>query len=545
MPTTNTNFTSLITAIDTKAQSLAASTTDPKDLVFLGKAVEALNVADTVSAVITEGDTQVAAVNTAGTTQVTAVTDEGTTQVAAVAAQGASYLEKSNNLSGLADPAIARLNIGFPSQFTNLSEGQGLIYDSVLSKWVNGDTILKAATRPPYNTGTYTLGTLWVNTTTGEIFVCTSVDTSVTPTTYIWEGTSGSVVGISRGERLFVNENYQGFADASYAQFTTSFVVPDSVTLISAVCVGGGGGGHPSWANAAGAGGALAWANDIPVTPGETLTLEIGNGGAVGNNGGNTNLKRGGTLIFGAEGGRYSGTSIGTIAEPLTGTVTPGNNSSGRGGLTSQNGYGGGGGAGGYSGNGGNGAYGTTYNTGNTFNQTGGGTGGAAGGGNGYGSSTYGFGGGGGVGLYGEGPSGPQLTNYQNNHSNDMVHSGRPGSGGEAGSRNHNSSGAPHGTTTANSDGYGYFGDWDNATKSFPNMSTDGTVQSTGTKTTVTQQGGHFGGGAGGGGTSNTNHSGGYTGGMGGARIIWGAGRSFPSTNVKLLSTLNLDGSEG
>ena len=80
MPTTNTNFTSLITAIDTKAQSLAASTTDPKDLVFLGKAVEALNVADTVSGVIDEGDTQVAR-----------VTAEGTTQVAAVAAQGANY----------------------------------------------------------------------------------------------------------------------------------------------------------------------------------------------------------------------------------------------------------------------------------------------------------------------------------------------------------------------------------------------------------------------------------------------------------------------
>lgn len=80
MPTTNTNFSTLISAIDTKAQSLAASTTDPKDLVFLGKAVEALNVADTVSAIISEGDTQVAA-----------VAAQGTTSIAAVAAQGANY----------------------------------------------------------------------------------------------------------------------------------------------------------------------------------------------------------------------------------------------------------------------------------------------------------------------------------------------------------------------------------------------------------------------------------------------------------------------
>ncbi|UAW59275.1 hypothetical protein CRP738_gp31 [Roseobacter phage CRP-738] len=80
MPTTNTNFSTLISAIDTKAQSLASSTTDPKDLVFLGKAIEAMTVPDTVSAIIDEGDTQVAAVQT-----------EGSTQVAAVQAAGANY----------------------------------------------------------------------------------------------------------------------------------------------------------------------------------------------------------------------------------------------------------------------------------------------------------------------------------------------------------------------------------------------------------------------------------------------------------------------
>ena len=80
MPTTNTNFTTLINAIDTKAQSLASSTTDPKDLVYLGKTLEALNVSTAVSDVINQGDTQVARVTT-----------EGNTQVAAVAAQGANY----------------------------------------------------------------------------------------------------------------------------------------------------------------------------------------------------------------------------------------------------------------------------------------------------------------------------------------------------------------------------------------------------------------------------------------------------------------------
>jgi hypothetical protein len=84
MAVQNSNFNTLITAIDTKAQSLAASTSDPKDLVYLGKTLEALNVTATVSEIIAAGDTKVTAVNTAGTTQVGLVTAEGTTQINAV-----------------------------------------------------------------------------------------------------------------------------------------------------------------------------------------------------------------------------------------------------------------------------------------------------------------------------------------------------------------------------------------------------------------------------------------------------------------------------
>lgn len=88
MPTVNNNFSTLITAIDTKAQSLAASTTDPKDLVFLGKTLEALNVTAVVSDVIGQGDTEVAR-----------VVAQGNTSVAAVAAAGSGY-------ASLADPTF-------------------------------------------------------------------------------------------------------------------------------------------------------------------------------------------------------------------------------------------------------------------------------------------------------------------------------------------------------------------------------------------------------------------------------------------------------
>ena len=72
MPTTNTSFSSLITAIDTRAQTLA-SNGEAKDLVYLGKAIEAMNIPDSVSAVIDEGTTQVSNVQTEGATQVAAV----------------------------------------------------------------------------------------------------------------------------------------------------------------------------------------------------------------------------------------------------------------------------------------------------------------------------------------------------------------------------------------------------------------------------------------------------------------------------------------
>ena len=96
MAVQNSNFNTLIAAIDTKAQSLAASTTDPKDLVFLGKTLEALNVTATVSEIIAAGDTKVAAVTAEGGTQVGLVTAEGNTQVAAVQAAGGSYATSTN-----------------------------------------------------------------------------------------------------------------------------------------------------------------------------------------------------------------------------------------------------------------------------------------------------------------------------------------------------------------------------------------------------------------------------------------------------------------
>lgn len=259
---------------------------------------------------------------------------------------------------------------------------------------------------------------------------------------------------------------------------TFTFTVPAGCTSISAVCIGGGGGGGGSDARSegmqGGAGGALCYGT-IPVTPGESLTVTVGNGGNGGgqgnngSNGGNTSITRGATALLTANGGNggqerstgSNGQSTYTIGATVTNSG--GGNGGGCNGSASTGGSGGGG-AGGYSGAGGTGGGGTT-----------GASAGSGGGGGGGGHTTSGLGaGGGGVGILGTtGQNGSAGT------SGSTPTGGGGGSGGTAGTR------APGGT-------YG---------------------------------------GGGGGYAANANGSGG-NGGGGAVRIIWGSGRSYPSTSV-------------
>jgi hypothetical protein len=93
------------------------------------------------------------------------------------------------------------------------------------------------------------------------------------------------------------------FGEQTYTDGTFSFVVPAGVTSISVVAVAGGGGGVTPgsytggtsmpviWATPpgsasgtvyAGGGGALAYTNNISVTPGQVLTVVAGGGGIPG-----------------------------------------------------------------------------------------------------------------------------------------------------------------------------------------------------------------------------------------------------------------------
>lgn len=286
---------------------------------------------------------------------------------------------------------------------------------------------------------------------------------------------------------------------ANEALFTTpgthNFVVPSGVTSVSAVCVGGGEGGG---SQVGGTGGNIRYKNNISVTPGETLTVVVGVGGAgdiattsaAGVNGGDSSIARSGTNLVLARGGQSTATEVfdggGTGAaggDSLTVSSPYG---------TVRNG-GGGGGAGGYSGNGGVGG-GTTPAAG---------AGGAAGGG---GRNTGAAGdnsptdyrgrvgaGGGGVGVWGQGSNGAAGVN-----SNPAI-GGGGGSGGIAGT----------------------------STSAFSGSS-------------LTNDGGIYGGGGGAGGRNRTSagtlvSAAGAPGASGAVRILWpGDKRRFPSTKTGL-----------
>ena len=184
---------------------------------------------------------------------------------------------------------------------------------------------------------------------------------------------------------------------------TYSWTCPAGVTSVCAVCVGSGGGQR------SGGGGGLGWKNNIPVTPGQSYTVEVG-AGTQGN--GSTSYFIDANTVSGGGGAGNA------VQGDGGGYVGDGGGNGGVGSIGAHGDHGGGGGAGGYSGTGGTG--GVSQAGGDTTGTDG--TGGAGGGGGGF-SNGYSQGtGGGGVGIYGEGASGTGGTGQN---------AGQGGSGGE------------------------------------------------------------------------------------------------------------------
>ena len=288
-----------------------------------------------------------------------------------------------------------------------------------------------------------------------------------------------------------------------------SWTCPADVTSVSVVCIGGGGAGGARGSqyvngtpSQGGYGGGLGYKNNIPVTPGQSYTVVVGAGGQPpSNNNSNDNGGPGGDSYFinattvkggGGPGGLSGNDSSVGSHQTAAGYVGDGGGNGGRGGRgkttdsSPQNPSGGGGGAGGYSGNGGDGG---DANVSGVFNPGAAGSGGGGGGGSSAdfnpGGYRTGSGGGGGVGLLGQGSSGG-ATSTPNGSG---TYGGKGGSGGADASDN----------------------PWVSGDLYLPGS--DGAL---------------YGGGGGGQAIS----PGARPGAGGAVRIMWGSGRSYPSTNT-------------
>jgi hypothetical protein len=332
-----------------------------------------------------------------------------------------------------------------------------------------------------------------------------------------WSTSSGSVGYLGPKCSSNTNTSSEGYG------VKTIWTVPNGVTQFCAVAVGAGSGGAYNWSSDGGGGGGLAWINDVLCTPGEEFEIFVGLGrrGNFASNGsywsGSSWIRRINARDYGAnewiiigKGGGYQsghGTPLSGRNNPDASNLTHvdyynANNSRDGGGAAASTNYGSRGvNAGGYASSyAGAGAAGYAGRGGNSNNSNG--SGGAGGAGDYY-SSTYGSSAGGGVGLDGRGAGGVDssgsayggtqgawTSNLEADGTNSYYYAGGGGSGGSRGCYGENNQTGNNGVQNR------YI------------------------------NGGMHGGGGGGSGTS----WGGGSGGMGGVRIIWGAGRSFPNT---------------
>ncbi len=253
--------------------------------------------------------------------------------------------------------------------------------------------------------------------TTSNIFPNVELGQAISATTINLRDLSDNYNPLIQGQQVFNSG-------------THSWVVPEGVTSVSVVAVGTAGYSDygyvaPNTAGSGGGGGALAYKNNIPVVPGTSYTVRIGN-----NSPGQSSYFGSGICEAG-NGGNATPTTGGSGGSVIHGD---GGGSGGNGGNWGNSNYyfAAGGGAGGYSGAGGAGAQGATPSIArNGGNGSGGGAGGGA-------TRTNGTaGGGGGVGLLGEGASGLGGTTGSN-----TAVDGKGGSGGQNAS---NGEGRPYG----------------------------------------------------------------------------------------------------
>ena len=382
----------------------------------------------------------------------------------------------------LSDPVINV--VSFPSEANGLSltfnvqNTSNKIVDVVYKLNDNNTQVIPniavSATTSNINTGMLKSNTFYVL----SVFIVDDNNNKDTSKTIFYEFTTPNV---PVGEALFSSPG------------TYSWTAPTGVTKVSAVCIGGGGGGSATdewqvnFSCGGGAGGGLGWRNDITVVPGQSYTVQVGaGGGAFFNSSGAAGgdswfISSSNTRGAGGAGGRFQTATV--SGGGFTGQGG-GNGGNGQGSSGTTMTYGGGGGAGGYTGNG------------------------AAGGGPGRtGTATPSYPGGVQTGA-GGGGGGAQTSNSGGRLTPNV-------SGGRGGGTR------PYGRISQTMPSI-----------TFPPLGQSGPAGYQGSPANGTSvQSGERGAGGGGGGGFTWNSGGS----AGIVRIIWGPGRAFPDTNADII----------
>ena len=380
---------------------------------------------------------------------------------------------------------------------TSVTEGANVVFNVSTQNVANGTTLFYSlsgsATAADFTPPSLT-GSFGITSNAGSFTITLASDgVSDTGETFTASVRTGSITGTVVATASQVTISDPSAAAVGQQEYTTpgtySWTCPSGVTSVCVVVVGGGGGGNGGYGHGGGGGG-LAYKNNISVTPGQSYTVVVGDGGTGGTDDDGSiwtvspNVTAGGASYFSTTSTvRATGGAAGTTWGSAAGGTKTAGDGGGNGGLAAVSGAGyhwGGGGAGGYSGDGGRTGSSSSSYAGHAGQDYYGHDGaGGGGGGAGYNTGHEPGGGGGGVGIYGEGTA---------------------GSGGAGGSPPAISAagGGSGGSDGAFSYSYGATG----------------------------SAGGNYGGGGG------CGYSTGGDGAGGAVRIIWGSGRAFPSTNT-------------
>ena len=194
----------------------------------------------------------------------------------------------------------------------SVNEGSAFYIDLVVENGIPGVTLpytITGISSTDLSTGTLT-GNFVTGTTTRASFVVAEDFTTEGAETFVMSLTS--VAGVTAS--VTFNDTSTTLVAGDQVVSTTgsgSFIVPANVSSVSIMAIGGGAGSGTTAALGAGqitgggGAGALGIINNLAVTPGQTITYTVGEGGAGNNNGQDTVVSYGG-LNYTAGGGKAS-----------------------------------------------------------------------------------------------------------------------------------------------------------------------------------------------------------------------------------------------